>query len=122
MRSMRSTNRARSLGAKVLFNNLVWPEATPAERERIEQSAQGILEARSLYPDASLATLYDPDLMPSELRTAHRENDRAVEAAYDLPSDSSEADIVSHLFALYAAKWPAVTPRAGNSTGSSNTP
>ncbi len=66
--------------------------------------SQGILEARALYPDASLATLYDPDLMPAELRAAHRENDRAVEAAYGLPSDSDEADIVSHLFALYAAK------------------
>lgn len=60
--------------------------------------------------------------MPAELRAAYRENDRAVEAAYGLPSDSSEADIASHLFALYAAKMPAVTPRAGNSTGSSNTP
>ena len=42
--------------------------------------------------------------MPSELREAHRENDRAVEAAYGLSTDCSEADIVSHLFALYAAK------------------
>ncbi|WP_308535346.1 type IIL restriction-modification enzyme MmeI [uncultured Mobiluncus sp.] len=100
----------------------MWPDAAPAERERIEHSAQGILEARSHYPDASLATLYDPDLMPSELREAHRENDRAVEAAYGLPSDSEEADIVSHLFALYAAKMPAVTPRAGNSAGSLDTP
>lgn len=54
-----------SYGNTTVYNNLVWPEATPAERERIEQSAQGILEACSLYPDASLATLYDPDLMPS---------------------------------------------------------
>lgn len=88
----------------IVYNNFVWPDAAPAERERIEQSAQGILEARSLYPDASLATLYDPDLMPVELRAAHRENDRAVEVAYGLPTDSDEADIVSHLFALYAAK------------------
>ena len=111
-----------SYGNTTVYNNLVWPDATPAERERIEQSAQGILEARSHYPDASLATLYDPDLMPSELREAHRENDRAVEVAYGLSTDCSEADIVSHLFALYAAKMSASTPRAGNSTGSSNTP
>nr|WP_296179594.1 type IIL restriction-modification enzyme MmeI [uncultured Mobiluncus sp.] len=62
------------------------------------------MEARALYPDASLATLYDPDLMPVELRAAHRENDRVVEAAYGLPADSDEAGIVSHLFALYATK------------------
>lgn len=48
--------------------------------------------------------LLDPDLMPAELRAAHRENDRAVEVAYCLPADSDEADIVSHLFALYAAQ------------------
>ena len=65
-------------GNTTVYNNLVWPDAAPAERERIEHSAQGILEARSHYPDASLATLYDPDLMPSELREAHRENDRAA--------------------------------------------
>nr|WP_311497918.1 type IIL restriction-modification enzyme MmeI [uncultured Mobiluncus sp.] len=93
-----------SYGNTTVYNNLVWPDAATAERERIEQSAQGILEARSLYPDASLATLYDPDLMPAELRAAHRENDRAVEAAYGLPTDSDEATIVSHLFSLYAAK------------------
>ena len=109
-------------GNTTVYNNLVWPDAAPAERERIEQSAQRILEARSHYPDASLATLDDPDLMPAELREAHRENDRAVEAAYGLPTDSDEADIVSHLFALYTAKTSASTPRAGNSTGSSNIP
>ena len=58
----------------------------------------------------------------SKVAEAHLENDRAVEAAYGLSTDCSEADIVSHLFALYTAKMPAVTPRAGNSTGSSNTP
>ena len=100
-------------GNTTVYNNLVWPDAAPAERERIEQTAQGILEARSHYPDASLATLYDPDLMPAELRAAHRENDRAVEAAYGLPSDSDEADIVSHLFALYAAQTRSTPGQCG---------
>ncbi|EFU79718.1 class I SAM-dependent DNA methyltransferase [Mobiluncus curtisii] len=97
----------------IVYNNFVWPDAAPAKRERIEQSAQGILEARSLYPDASLATLYDPDLMPAELRAAHRENDRAVEAAYGLPADGDEAGIVSHLFALYAAKTRSTPEKCG---------
>lgn len=100
-------------GNTTVYNNLVWPDATPAQRERIEHTAQGILEARSLYPDASLATLYDPDLMPVELRTAHRENDRAVEAAYGLPADSDEAGIVSHLFALYATKTCSTPGKCG---------
>ncbi|NMW44044.1 class I SAM-dependent DNA methyltransferase [Mobiluncus curtisii] len=100
-------------GNTTVYNNLVWPDATPAQRERIEHTAQGILEARSLYPDASLATLYDPDLMPVELRAAHRENDRAVEAAYGLPVDSDEAGIVSHLFALYATKTCSTPGKCG---------
>ncbi|MCU9986745.1 class I SAM-dependent DNA methyltransferase [Mobiluncus curtisii] len=100
-------------GNTTVYNNLVWPDATPAQRERIEHTAQGILEARSLYPDASLATLYDPDLMPVELRAAHRENDRAVEAAYGLPADSDEAGIVSHLFALYATKTCSTPGKCG---------
>lgn len=100
-------------GNTTVYNNLVWPDATPAQRERIEHTAQGILEARSLYPDASLATLYDPDLMPAELRAAHRENDRAVEAAYGLPTDSDEAGIVSHLFYLYAAKTRSTPGKCG---------
>lgn len=100
-------------GNTTVYNNLVWPDASPAQRERIEHAAQGILEARALYPDASLATLYDPDLMPAELRAAHRENDRAVEAAYGLPADSDEAGIVSHLFALYAAKTRSTPEKCG---------
>ena len=102
-----------SYGNTTVYNNLVWPDAAPAERERIEQTAQGILEARSHYPDASLATLYDPDLMPAELRVAHRENDRAVESAYGLPTESDEAAIVSHLFALYAAKTRSTPGKCG---------
>ena len=102
-----------SYGNTTVYNNLVWPDASPAQRERIEHTAQGILEARSLYPDASLATLYDPDLMPVELRAAHRENDRAVEAAYGLPADGDEAGIVSHLFALYAAKTRSTPEKCG---------
>ncbi|MCV0021830.1 class I SAM-dependent DNA methyltransferase, partial [Mobiluncus curtisii] len=97
----------------IVYNNFVWPDAAPAQRERIEHTAQGILEARSLYPDASLATLYDPDLMPVELRAAHRENDRAVEAAYGLPAESDEAGIVSHLFALYATKTCSTPGKCG---------
>lgn len=48
----------------------------------IEQTAQAILDARALYPDSSLADLYDPVLMPVELRRAHQKNDEAVLAAY----------------------------------------
>ena len=68
---------------------------------RIEQTAQGILDARSLYPDSSLADLYDDLTMPVELRKAHRANDAAVLEAYGFPKDASESDIVATLFKMY---------------------
>ena len=74
---------------------------TPDAHTPIERTAQAILDARALYPDCSLADLYDPTLMPAELRKAHRDNDRAVMAAYGLDPKMSEQEIVAHLFAMY---------------------
>ena len=85
----------------VVYNNFPWPEVNEEQRERIEQTAQGILDARALYPDSSLADLYDPVTMPPELRKAHRDNDRAVMAAYGFPTTLTESEIVSRLFTLY---------------------
>jgi len=87
----------------VVYNNFPWPDVSDVQRERIAQSAQGILDARALYPDSSLADLYDPITMPPELLKAHRENDRAVMAAYGFPSTLAEGDIVAKLFSLYSA-------------------
>ena len=67
----------------------------------IEKTAQGILDARALYPDSSLADLYDPLTMPPELRKAHAANDAAVLKAYGWPTDLPEPEIVSHLFDMY---------------------
>ena len=69
--------------------------------ERIERTAQAILDARALYPDASLADLYDPLTMPPELRKAHKDNDSAVLSAYGFPSSTTESEIVSLLFSLH---------------------
>ena len=86
----------------VVYNNFPWPVVTEAQCVRIEQTAQAILDARALYPDSSLADLYDELTMPPELRKAHRDNDRAVIDAYALPADMPEHDIVAHLFTLYS--------------------
>ena len=89
----------------VVYNNFPWPNPSEAQREKIEQTAQAILDARALYPDSSLADLYDERTMPIELRRAHQQNDRAVLQAYgfDLKilSDSDESPIVAELFKLY---------------------
>lgn len=88
----------------IVYNNFIWPQPSAVQRKVIENTAQGILAARAAYPDASLATLYDPNLMPADLRAAHRENDQAVEAAYGIEFAGDEEKIVAHLFSLYAQK------------------
>lgn len=86
----------------VVYNNFPWPEAAEEEKKRIEETAEMILEARSLYPDSSLSDLYDDVTMPVELRKAHLENDRAVMKAYRMSEDMTENDSVIELFKLYA--------------------
>ena len=86
----------------IVYNNFPWPEVNEEQRERIAQTAQGILDARALYPDSSLADLYDPVTMQPELRKAHRDNDRAVMAAYGFSSTLTESEIVARLFTLYS--------------------
>ena len=91
----------------IVYNNFVWPNVETCHgaslQTKIEQTAQKILDARALYPDSSLADLYDATLMPVELRRAHRANDEAVLAAYGWPKDLQESEIVERLFGLYEA-------------------
>lgn len=84
-----------------VYNNFPWPELQEKQKERIEQSAQGILDARALYPDSSLADLYDPLTMPVELRKAHIANDKAVMAAYGFGIKMTEEECVAELMKLY---------------------
>ncbi len=88
----------------VVYNNFMWPQADEALSQKIEKTAQQILDARKLYPQSSFADLYDPLFMPPELQKAHQANDKAVLEAYGLKSDASESDIVAHLFKLYEEK------------------
>lgn len=86
----------------IVYNNFPWPTLTEAQRAKIEQTAQAILDARALYPDASLADLYDELTMPPELRKAHQQNDRAVMEAYGLSvKTTTESSCVAHLMKLY---------------------
>lgn len=87
----------------VVYNNFPWPSPTAEQAEKIATTAQGILDARSHYPDSSLADLYNPNLMPYDLLEAHRANDRAVMAAYGFATRMTETECVSRLFDLYSA-------------------
>lgn len=79
----------------------VLPHCTQAQADKIESTAKKILETREKYPDCSLADLYDETFMPSDLRKAHNENDRAVLQAYGFPQDATESEIVARLFEMY---------------------
>ena len=86
----------------IVYNNFPWPNPTEEQKAKIEQTAQEILDARALYPDSSLADLYDELTMPPELRTAHQNNDRAVMAAYGMSvRDTTESSCVAELMRLY---------------------
>lgn len=85
-----------------VYNNFPWPNPTDQQRAKIEQTAQAILDARALYPDASLADLYDETTMPPELRKAHQQNDKAVMMAYGFWGKlNSEPACVAELMKMY---------------------
>lgn len=85
-----------------VYNNFPWPTPTDAQKEKIEQTAQAILDARALYPDSSLADLYDETTMPPELRKAHQMNDKAVMLAYGFSvKDMTESKCVAELMRMY---------------------
>lgn len=93
---------------KIVYNNFPWPAPTEQQKAKIEQTAQAILDARALYPDSSLADLYDELTMPPELRKAHQANDRAVMDAYGFikgtAARTSESACVAELMKLYQQK------------------
>ena len=87
---------------QIVYNNFPWPTPTDEQKQKIEQTAQAILNARANYPDSSLADLYDELTMPPELRTAHQNNDRAVMAAYGMSvKETTESSCVAQLMRLY---------------------
>ncbi len=94
--------------AKIVYNNFPWPEVNDTQKEKISKTAQAIIDARALYPDSSLADLYDELTMPVELRRAHQANDKAVMEAYDMTKivDGkrtwlTESETVARLFEMY---------------------
>ena len=89
----------------IVYNTFVWCNPTPEQRAKIESTAQAILDARNLYPNSTLANLYDDVLMPPELRKAHQQNDRAVMQAYGFSiKDTTESSCVAALMKLYQEK------------------
>lgn len=99
---------------EIVYNDFVWPGAnadnaevpvdelvSPSIRESVIDAARAVLDARSAHPGKTLADLYDPDKMPSDLLTAHKALDKAVEEAYGVDFNGDEEKIVAHLFRMY---------------------
>ena len=90
--------------AQIVYNNFPWPEASETQKEGIAQKAQAVLDARSQFPDSSLADLYDPDTMPPVLTKAHAALDAAVDKLYRKTAFPDDAARVAFLFELYGKK------------------
>ena len=86
----------------IVYNNFPWCNPTEEQKAKIEQTAQAILDARSIYPECSLAYLYDEVTMPPELRRAHQANDKAVMQAYGFWGKlNTESECVAELMKMY---------------------
>ena len=86
----------------IVYNNFPWPDVSPEQTQRIEKTAQMILDARAKYPNASLADMYGEYMyLYPELLQAHKNNDQAVMEAYGFRKDMTEAEIVAELMKMY---------------------
>ena len=99
----------------IVYNNFPWPGCVGANIEgersepvvteeaktKIETCAQAVLDARLLFPNSSLADLYDPRTMPPALTKAHTELDKAVDKAYNFNPKQSDSERIAFLFDLY---------------------
>ena len=85
----------------VVYNTFPTPPGRVPDLSKLEPLAKTILDARAAHPDATLADLYDPDLMPPNLRRAHQALDRAVDRLYRRSRFTSERERIEHLFMLY---------------------
>lgn len=102
--------------AGLVYNNFPWPESpTDKQRTSVETKAQAVLDARSAFPDSSLADLYDPLAMPAKLAKAHAELDRAVERCYRAKPFQNDRQRVEFLFALYEKLASPLTREVGSS-------
>lgn len=88
-------------GIGVVYNTFPAPDVSKVARKKLESLAQTVLDARSAHPDATLADLYDPDLMPGALRRAHRALDRAVDRLYRPSGFKSDRERAEHLIMVY---------------------
>ena len=99
--------------ANLVYNNYPWPEKpTDKQKEAVEAAAHGVLDARALYANSTLADLYDPLSMPTELSKAHAKLDRAVDKCYRSKPFPSDRSRVEFLFEQYQRLTQPIIPKA----------
>ena len=114
--------------SQIVYNNFPWPNPKEAQRERVKDKAQAVIDARAKYlpphGTSTLADLYDPNTMPVALHRAHAELDRAVEKCYRPEPFHSDRERVEYLFRLYeklTAPLLPSTPQSRSGKGSRKT-
>lgn len=85
----------------IVYNNFPVPPLTEAVKENLTIAALRVLDVREYHCDRTLAELYDPDLMPNDLRQAHAEVDTLVDSIYSKRSYETDEQRLSDLFAMY---------------------
>ena len=96
----------------VVYNTFPMPTMTERQKQALVKKAQAVLTARTAHKGTTLATLYDPDLMPPNLHRAHKELDKAVDRLYRKTPFNSERERVEYLFQLYEKMTsPLTAPR-----------
>jgi len=85
----------------IVYNNFPWVDSSEAQKTEIGKLAQAVLDARALFPDSSLADLYDPLSMPPRLLKVHKALDRVVMGLYGFKRDATETDVVASLMERY---------------------
>ena len=101
-----------SYGIGIIYNTFPLPPVSTERLQRLAPHADAVLAARTNHPDATLADLYDPDLMPADLRKAHQALDRAVDRLYRRSGFTSDRERVEHLFGLYEKMLVPLTAKA----------
>lgn len=98
--------------ASVVYNTFPWPSPSAQQKKHIESLAESVLMTREMYPDMTLADMYDPDKMPEPLRAAHTALDIAVDGLYRKKPFASDEERLQLLFELYE-KLVSQNPHAG---------
>ena len=104
MRTVTGRLESRYSYAPTVYNSFPWPTLTDKRKAALNASAQAILDARKVYPNSSLADLYDPNTMPAVLRKAHEANDKVVDRLYQKSGFKSERERIEHLFKLFVER------------------